>query len=47
MRNSEIKILPTLSVRELQKKTDDMAKQLRLLDNLLQQTNWMTDLIES
>ena len=46
-RNSEIKILPTLSVRELQKKTDDMANQLRLLDNLLQQTNWMTDLIES
>lgn len=46
-RNSEIKILPTVQVRELQKQVDDMAKELRLLDNLLQQTNWTTDLIEA
>ncbi len=45
-RHSEIKILPTVPVRELQKQTDEMAKQLRLLDNLLQQTNWTTDLME-
>lgn len=45
-RYSEIKILPTVSVRELQKETDDMAKELRLLDNRLQQTNWTTELME-
>ena len=45
-RHSEIKILPTVPVRELQKQPDEMAKQLRLLDNLLQQTNWTTDLME-
>lgn len=46
-RNSEIKILPTLAVRKLQMETDEMSKQLRLLDNALQQTNWTTDLKES
>jgi hypothetical protein len=45
-RHCEIKILPTVSVRELQKKTDEMAKQLRYLENLLQQTNWTIELIE-
>ncbi len=46
-RHCEIKILPTVSVRELQKETDEMAKQLRNLNNLLQQTNWTTELIEN
>ena len=45
-RNTEIKILPTLRVTELQKQVDLLAKELRLLDNSLQQTNWTTDLIE-
>lgn len=45
-RNSEIKILPTMSVSELQKQVDEMSKSLRLMDNLLQQTNWSTELIE-
>ena len=44
-RNTEIKILPTVRVTELQKQVDLMAKELRLLDNTLQQTNWTTDLI--
>ncbi len=45
-RNTEIKILPTVSVMELQKQVDLMSKELRLLDNSLQQTNWITELIE-
>lgn len=46
-RHCEIKILPTVSVRDLQKENDEMAKRLRDLNNLLQQTNWTTDLIEA
>ncbi len=44
-RNTEIKILPTVPVKELQKQVDLMAKELRLLDNALQQTNWTTELM--
>ena len=43
---SEIKILSTVNVKEIQKKVDEMAKELRLLDNKLQQANWTTELIE-
>ena len=43
---SEIKILSTVNVKEIQKKVDDLAKELRLLDNKLQQANWTTELIE-
>ena len=46
-RNSEIKIIPTVSVRELQKQVDSLSKELRLLDNSLQQTNWTVDLNEN
>lgn len=45
-RGTEIKIKPAVNVSELQKKADDIAKQIRLLDNTLQATNWTTDLIE-
>lgn len=41
---SEIKIMSAVDVKALQKKTDDMSKQLRLLDNTIQQTNWTTEL---
>ena len=41
---SEIKILSTVDVAQLQKDTDRMAQRLRLLDNKLQQTNWSTEL---
>ena len=41
---SEIKILSTVDVARLQKETDQMSQQLRLLDNRLQQTNWSVDL---
>lgn len=40
----EIRILSTVNVRELQKTVDQMAKELRLLDNAIQETNWRTEL---
>ena len=45
-RGSEIRILATVPVTELQKQVDRMARELRLLDNKLQETNWTTVLIE-
>ena len=41
---SEIKIISAVDVKALQKKTDEMSKQLRLIDNTIQQTNWTTEL---
>ena len=43
---SEIKILSTINVRERQKQIDDLSKELRVTDNLIQQANWTTDLME-
>ena len=45
-RGTEIKIKPVLKASELQKLVDKLAKEIRLLDNRLQQTNWETDLLE-
>ena len=45
-RGTEIKIIPTLKATELQKTVDKVSKEIRLLDNSLQATNWSTDLIE-
>ena len=42
---SEIKILSTVNVAELQKTVDLTAKELRQLDNAIQQANWTTDLL--
>lgn len=44
-RGTEIKIRPAVNVAELQKRADEIAKQIRLLDNTLQATNWTTELI--
>lgn len=41
---SEIKLLSTVDIRTLQRQIDDLSKELRLLDNLIQQTNWSVDL---
>ena len=41
---SEIRILSTVDVKALQAKLDAMSKELRLLDNCLQQANWTTEL---
>lgn len=43
-RGTEIKVLSTVNVAELQKRVDAMSRQLRVLDNTIQQTNWTTDL---
>ena len=45
-RNTEIKILPVIKVDALQKKADALAKEIRLLDNKIQQANWTADLME-
>ena len=39
-------VVPTLKAAELQKEIDRMAREIRLLDNTLQETNWTRDLIE-
>ena len=43
---SEIKILSTVDVRQIQRQVDDMSRSLRLLDNKLQSLNWTTNLME-
>ena len=45
-RGTEIKILPAVDVRALQKQTDAMAKTLRETDNRLQAANWASELME-
>lgn len=45
-RGTEIRVHATLKAAELQKQADAVAKELRTLDNLLQETNWKTKLIE-
>lgn len=43
---TEIKILSAVNVPALQKQADDASRELRLLDNTLQATNWTADLME-
>jgi hypothetical protein len=43
---SEIKIKRAVDVKTVQTAADEIAKRIRLLDNLLQQTNWTADLLE-
>ena len=45
-RNSEIRISPSISIRSWQREIDMLSKELRVLDNSLQENNWKTDLIE-
>ena len=42
---NEIKFVRTVDVNYLQKKVDDLSRDLRTLDSKLQQANWMTDLL--
>ena len=42
---SEIKILSTVNVAELQKTVDQTAQELRQLDNAIQAANWTTELL--
>ena len=45
-RGTEIRILPTLDAAALRQEADRLARELRLLDNRLQQQNWLCDLTE-
>ena len=45
-RGTEIKVKAVIKASELQKTVDKLAKEIRLLDNLLQETNWKTELVE-
>ena len=45
-RGTEIKVKALMKASELQKIVDQAAKEARRLDNLLQETNWKTKLIE-
>ena len=46
-RGTEIKIVSAVDVTVLRKKENEVAKELRLLDNKLQQANWTIDLIDN
>lgn len=43
---NEIKWYPTVSIPKMRKVKDDAEKQLRILNNKLQEINWTTELIE-
>ena len=43
---SEIRVVAVVKAAELQKEVDRMSKEIRLLDNTLQETNWTVDLVE-
>lgn len=45
MTHSEIKIMSTVSVSEMQKKVDALSKELRECDELIQELNWTTELV--
>ena len=47
MRGSEIRLVPAVDVPAVQKKADELSKEIRLTDNALQAMNWTVDLIES
>ena len=47
IRNTEIKIITAVDVKQLRKEADQAAKELRLVDNKLQQANWTIELIEN
>ena len=42
---TEIKILSTVSVSELQKEVDRLSKELRETDEKIQEVNWTTELL--
>ncbi len=44
-RGTEIRVKSLVKAAELQKQADAMAREIRELDNLLQETNWKTKLI--
>jgi hypothetical protein len=43
---AEIRTLPTVEVATLRHQTDELARERRELDALIQETNWLTELVE-
>ncbi|WP_238013404.1 DIP1984 family protein [Dactylosporangium sp. AC04546] len=43
---SELKMISALPVAELRAEADDLARQLREVDTLIQRTNWEADLLD-
>ncbi|MFI7074319.1 DIP1984 family protein [Micromonospora sediminicola] len=43
---SELTIIPALPVAELRRQADDLARQVREVDTLIQRTNWEVELSE-
>ncbi|WP_432969168.1 DIP1984 family protein [Dactylosporangium sp. CA-233914] len=43
---SELKMLSALPVADLRREADDLARQLREVDTLIQRTNWEADLLD-
>jgi hypothetical protein len=43
---SELKMIPALPVADLRRQADDLARQLREVDTLIQRTNWEADLAD-
>jgi hypothetical protein len=43
---SELKMIPALPVAELREQADELARQLREVDTLIQRINWEADLID-
>ncbi|MFV2116155.1 DIP1984 family protein [Micromonospora sp. LOL_025] len=43
---SELKMIPALPVAELRRQADDLARQVREVDTLIQRTNWEVDLLD-
>lgn len=43
---SELKMIPALPVATLRTEADDLARQLREVDTLIQRTNWEADLLD-
>jgi uncharacterized protein DUF6847 len=42
---SEIKMVPTVDVAELHQEADDIEKEIRVVDALIQKANWSNDLL--
>jgi hypothetical protein len=43
---SELKMIPALPVVEVRRQADDLARQVRAVDTLIQRTNWEVDLLD-
>jgi hypothetical protein len=43
---SELKMIPALPVADLRRRADDLARELREVDTLIQRTNWEADLLD-